>query len=827
MPEWSILGMAFSGEREHAWSMRPDRTWLLGLLAALVLAPAQGAAASVPAPPQAAVQCPPGMLCRTVIDRAAWDERVTLILRPAWDELVPVVLVPARTQMRSVVVRPADVVHHKDLVTPARTVTHTYLIEAAHYEMQRQWVSSGHWQDHYVDTSGYVYRPGYYRTIPGEWRTTAGSSHWHPGYSVYVPGRSWQEPGYWATRPGRNVRTCYWWGWCFERYVPGSDYWVPGKTVYVPGYSYSVPGSSHWHAGYTYYVPPRSEWVPESREYVRSGHWATRYVDTSHYVTRRVFVPDLWGTRTQYIPAVYYQWDELVPAVTQLVPYTVPAVMGTRVLHHPAVTRTEIRHHDALTREIATDPAYLSTQSRQSAASRNVPGTSAASTGLRSPSISIALVAGAGLSAGDGGAWSGSSGPDSWWVDRSAGGWVSSGAAETPGASSSSINSRAVSDDPSRGDPFLTSGGPAQSSGGNELLSDLLLLTGLATAGAAAHQLARSSAARSSRGHTPAVSRPHANNGIGVGSGAHAPQSQASRLSSASTSTAVRAWTGPTDPRRRETAAGSTAQAVAAVGESGAWRFTSALTGSLVENAANLVVGMAEGVVAVGSFALKAVVDPRGASRDVAAVIEDRNAIGRAMAYGVAGEIDRVGSALESGDPARVGDALGDILTFSLELGTLPAGAAVGARGVGPLGKVASVSERSHGLVSAPARNWQFGRLPEGVLGVTDPLSGKITIRRGLTGRVLDETVRHERVHSALIPGNEALAGAKWSLYQNSHLARYSEEVLAEAYATHDLLDALRFPFQADYKLSKPRLAAEAAAVGAAGAGATYLLVDR
>ena len=115
------------------------------------------------------------------------------------------------------------------------------------------------------------------------------------------------------------------------------------------------------------------------------------------------------------------------------------------------------------------------------------------------------------------------------------------------------------------------------------------------------------------------------------------------------------------------------------------------------------------------------------------------------------------------------------------------------------------------------ARAFQFGDFPEGVLGSTDEF-GNITIQRGLTGRVFEETLRHETVHSVLTlpaPLNRLTVG----LYGKSGLYRYAEEALAEGYATGSLHRGLRFPVSEGY-VSIPRLASEAGAVGAAGYGA-------
>jgi hypothetical protein len=114
------------------------------------------------------------------------------------------------------------------------------------------------------------------------------------------------------------------------------------------------------------------------------------------------------------------------------------------------------------------------------------------------------------------------------------------------------------------------------------------------------------------------------------------------------------------------------------------------------------------------------------------------------------------------------------------------------------------------------ARVFEFGDLPEGVLGSTDEL-GNITIRRGLSGEAFEQTLRHETVHSVLTPPapiNKLTVG----LYGKSGLYRYAEEALAEGYATRSVARGLAFPVTNGY-VSVPRLALEAGGLGAAGYG--------
>lgn len=103
---------------------------------------------------------------------------------------------------------------------------------------------------------------------------------------------------------------------------------------------------------------------------------------------------------------------------------------------------------------------------------------------------------------------------------------------------------------------------------------------------------------------------------------------------------------------------------------------------------------------------------------------------------------------------------------------------------------------------------------------------GKITIKPGLTGQDLVETVRHETVHSFLSPRNGPFRDLRASLkawgYENSHLLRYTEEAAAETFATGSLRTGLAFPLQAGYDIVKTQLALEGAAYVGGTAGLGY-----
>jgi hypothetical protein len=111
---------------------------------------------------------------------------------------------------------------------------------------------------------------------------------------------------------------------------------------------------------------------------------------------------------------------------------------------------------------------------------------------------------------------------------------------------------------------------------------------------------------------------------------------------------------------------------------------------------------------------------------------------------------------------------------------------------------------------------WRYADLPPIVLGETLD-DGTVLIRRGLTGRDLEQTLRHEAIHSWLRLPVVRIAVVR--LYRTSQLWRYAEEMLAETYATGDVLRSVSFPLEGGY-VQPVRLAGEAAAAPAA-AGAT------
>jgi len=114
-------------------------------------------------------------------------------------------------------------------------------------------------------------------------------------------------------------------------------------------------------------------------------------------------------------------------------------------------------------------------------------------------------------------------------------------------------------------------------------------------------------------------------------------------------------------------------------------------------------------------------------------------------------------------------------------------------------------------------REWRFGELDPGVLGATDPL-GNIVIQHGVSGQQLVQTLEHERVHRFLSPFTGPLMKLRAQLgaaaYENSQFLRFTEEMIAEGYASGSLQKGIMHPLVNDYKITAKGLAAESTAFG-------------
>ena len=159
------------------------------------------------------------------------------------------------------------------------------------------------------------------------------------------------------------------------------------------------------------------------------------------------------------------------------------------------------------------------------------------------------------------------------------------------------------------------------------------------------------------------------------------------------------------------------------------------------------------------------------------------------------------------------GEGLGWILS-SIEpgpFGEMLMGASVGA-------KVVSRAANSGRSLRMPSMNGSLAGTT--TLGETLP-NGQVFLRPGLSRAEQVATLRHESVHAYLSVADGApLATLRQNVgmwgYNNSHLMRFTEEALAEGYASRSLMQGIMHPLQNGYGISIPRLTLE---VGAAGAG--------
>jgi len=96
--------------------------------------------------------------------------------------------------------------------------------------------------------------------------------------------------------------------------------------------------------------------------------------------------------------------------------------------------------------------------------------------------------------------------------------------------------------------------------------------------------------------------------------------------------------------------------------------------------------------------------------------------------------------------------------------------------------------------------------LGRGVLGATDA-AGNVTIAAGLTRAEQVLTLRHESVHAFFSArGTGLIAHLRQQLgmwgYNNSQLLRYTEEALAEGYATTSVRQGLMHPLSNGYGIT-------------------------
>jgi hypothetical protein len=175
----------------------------------------------------------------------------------------------------------------------------------------------------------------------------------------------------------------------------------------------------------------------------------------------------------------------------------------------------------------------------------------------------------------------------------------------------------------------------------------------------------------------------------------------------------------------------------------------------------------------------------------------------------------------------------GGIKTFFRGLGN---GLKAAARAVGKLFTRQFWEETSIKIITALQSRiwgrvtWKFGATKRGGLGGADAL-GNITIKAGLVGKDLLETLLHEGVHQFFSPRgflvNVRAKIGMWG-YRNSHLIKYMEEAMAETVGTGSLRAGLAFPVTHGY-VTTPRVVVEALVyLGIVGGGAyaTYSAVQ-
>jgi len=112
-------------------------------------------------------------------------------------------------------------------------------------------------------------------------------------------------------------------------------------------------------------------------------------------------------------------------------------------------------------------------------------------------------------------------------------------------------------------------------------------------------------------------------------------------------------------------------------------------------------------------------------------------------------------------------------------------------------------------------------------LGYTTP-DGRVFLRPGLSRAEQVHVLRHESVHAALSPkGSGAISRFRQNLlqfgYKKSQLLRFTEEAIAEGYASRSILQGLRHPLNNPYGITRSGLIIETTAYGTIVIGGVYL----
>ena len=112
-------------------------------------------------------------------------------------------------------------------------------------------------------------------------------------------------------------------------------------------------------------------------------------------------------------------------------------------------------------------------------------------------------------------------------------------------------------------------------------------------------------------------------------------------------------------------------------------------------------------------------------------------------------------------------------------------------------------------------------------LGYTTP-DGRVRLQPGLSRAEQIHVLRHESVHAALSPkGSGAISRLRQNLgqfsYDNSQLLRFTEEAIAEGYASRSIVQGLRHPLNNPYGITRSGLIIETTAYGTIVIGGVYL----
>lgn len=196
---------------------------------------------------------------------------------------------------------------------------------------------------------------------------------------------------------------------------------------------------------------------------------------------------------------------------------------------------------------------------------------------------------------------------------------------------------------------------------------------------------------------------------------------------------------------------------------------------------------------------------------------------------GRGGEIDYTSEAYQTGD--EYGTALQTAIGLALLAqplvvayargSVLGGGASAGVRAA--LGGGVAGSAGGGALPNVP---WTYASLSG--LGETTA-QGEIFIQHGLTGETLRLTLRHEYVHRLLTPLSGPLLALRqnfgsWA-YHNSHLLRFTEEFIAEAYATGSI--SAGYSLAVRYEVTALRILGEAGLYFGVTTGGVLWTADR